>query len=156
MKIKFAVGGVLLMLVAAGSSLAGQAQSNCGCGLGTVLWGNKADGSVLSQTMQVSTNGFLGNQTFGITSGTLDCQQPESIGADDRAFAYVRDNMDGLARDIAVGQGEYLETLAELLAIPSGSMGAFAGRLQNNFSHIFVTGDESAAVVLERIVVVAG
>lgn len=156
MKIKLVIGGCLIVLVAAGSSLAGQAQNNCGCGLGTVLWADKADGSILSQTMQVSTNGFLGNQTFGISSGTLDCEQPESIGADDRTFAYVRDNMDGLARDIAVGRGEHLTTLAELLAVPESSKEAFAGSLQNNFSRIFVTGEESAAVILERIVSVAG
>ncbi len=156
MKIKRATGGFLIMLVAAGSCVAGQAQNNCGCGLGTMLWANKADGSILSQTMQVTTNGILGNQTFGITSGTLGCEQPESIGADDRTFAYVRDNMDGLARDIAVGQGEYLETLAELLAVPVESRDAFADSLQGNFSQIFVTGEESAAVVLERIVTVTG
>ncbi|WP_432822839.1 DUF3015 family protein [Trichloromonas sp.] len=156
MKIKLVAGSFLVVLVATGSSLAGQAQNNCGCGLGTMLWGSKADGSILSQTMQATTNGLFGNQTFGITSGTLGCEQPESIGADDRTFAYVRDNMDGLARDIAVGEGEYLETLSELLAVPEGAMAAFAGNLQKNFSQIFVTGEESAAVILERIVVAAG
>jgi len=157
MKIRLVAGGFLITLVAAGSSFAGQAQNNCGCGLGTVLWANKADGSILSQTMQATTNNVLfGNQTFGITSGTLGCEQPESIGADDRTFAYVRDNMDGLARDIAVGQGEYLETLAELLVVPAESKGAFADSLQKNFGQIFVTGEESAAVILERIVITAG
>ncbi|OHB24953.1 MAG: hypothetical protein A2X84_07400 [Desulfuromonadaceae bacterium GWC2_58_13] len=156
MKIKLVIGGCLIVLAAAGSSLAGQAQNNCGCGLGSMLWANKADGSILSQTMQVTTNGLFGNQTFGITSGTLGCEQPESIGADDRTFAYVRDNMDGLARDIAVGRGEYLETLAELLAVPEDSKGAFADSLQDNFSQIFVTGEEPAEVILERIVIVAG
>jgi hypothetical protein len=156
MKIKLILGSLLMTFVAVGSSLAGQAQNNCGCGLGTMLWANKADGSILSQTMQVTTNGFLGNQTFGITSGTLGCEQPESIGADDRTFAYVRDNLDGLARDIAVGQGENLETLAELLVVPEKARGAFADRLQRNFSQIFVTGEESATVIYERIVTVAG
>lgn len=157
MKVKLVIGGVLIVLMAATGALAGgQAQNNCGCGLGTMLWANKADGSILSQTMQVSTNGILGNQTFGITSGTLGCEQPENIGADDRTFAYVRDNMDALARDIAEGRGECLDTLAELMAVPAESKEVFAGRLQDNFNRIFITGEESAAVIIERITIVAG
>ncbi len=156
MRMRLLAGGFLITLVVAGNSLAGQAQNNCGCGLGTMLWANKADGSILSQTMQVTTNGLFGNQTFGITSGTLGCEQPESIGADDRTFAYVRDNLDGLARDIAVGQGEYLETLAELLDVSEASRGSFAENLQANFSQIFVTGEESAAIIVDRIITVAG
>ena len=157
MKVGFiAVVCLLAVLTVVDSALAGQAQNNCGCGLGTVLWANKADGSILSQTMQVTTNQFLGNQTFGITSGTLGCEQPESIGADDRTFAYVRDNMDGLARDVAVGRGEYLDALAELLAVPVPQRAIFAAQLQADFTRIFVTGEENAAVVLTRITQVEG
>jgi hypothetical protein len=151
-----AVVCLLAVLTVVGSVFAGQAQNNCGCGLGTLLWGNKADGSILSQTMQVTTNQFLGTQTFGITSGTLGCEQPENIGADDRTFAYVRDNMDGLARDVAVGRGEYLDSLAELLAVPVPRRATFAAQLQADFTRIFVTGEETAAVVLARITQVAG
>lgn len=147
---------VLAMLTGASSVLAGQAQNNCGCGLGTLLWGNKADGSILSQTMQVTTNQFIGSQTFGITSGTLGCEQPENIGADDRAFAYVRDNMDGLALDMASGRGEHLEALAELLEVPLPQRARFAAQLQSGFTQIIVTGEENAAVVLERIALVSG
>ncbi len=156
MKVKVIVGSVFLVLIATGVALAGQAKNNCGCGFGSMLWADRADGSILSQTMQVTTNGFLGNQTFGITSGTLGCEQPENIGADDQAFAYVRDNLDGLATDIALGHGERLETLAELLAVPSTERPAFAGTLQGSFEEIFVTGEEDAATILERITLVAG
>jgi hypothetical protein len=156
MNVKVIAGSVFWVLMTAGIALAGQATNNCGCGLGSMLWADRADGSILSQTMQVTTNGFLGNQTFGITSGTLGCEQPQSIGADDQAFAYVRDNLDGLAADIALGQGERLDALAELLAVPSAERPVFAGRLQGSFDEIFVTGEEDAATILQRITLVAG
>lgn len=147
------LGGLLLV---ASGVWAGQARNNCGCGLGTLLWADKADGSILSQTMQISTNAFLGSQSFGITSGTLDCEQPENVSADDQAFTFIRDNMDGLVRDIAMGRGENLDTLAELMGVPTAGRQAFAANLQANFDRIFVTGEENAATVKERIAVVAG
>lgn len=147
-----ALCGVFLMLVS-GAAFAGQAAKNTGCGLGTVLWGNKADGSVFSQSLQATTNGTFGNQTFGITSGTLDCEQPANVAATERLMEFTVANMDTLARDIARGEGETLETLAELLAVPDANRGEFYASLQGNFNDIFTTGDESAANVLDRIVV---
>jgi hypothetical protein len=144
-------GGCLLFF--AGAAFAGQAAGNTGCGLGTILWGNKADNSVLSQTMQATTNGTFGNQTFGITSGTLDCQQPANVAASERLMEFTVANMDNLARDIARGEGESLDTLAELLDVPAQNRGEFYANLQGNFADIFITGEESAANVLDRIVV---
>jgi hypothetical protein len=140
-------------LLFAGAAFGGQAASNTGCGLGTILWGNKADNSVLSQSLQATTNGILGNQTFGITSGTLDCEQPANVAASERLMEFTVANMDNLARDIARGEGESLETLAELLAVPEQNRGEFYANLQGNFADIFSTGEESAANVLDRIVV---
>jgi hypothetical protein len=137
----------------AGAALAGQAADNTGCGLGTVLWGNKADNSVLSQSLQATTNGTFGNQTFGITSGTLDCEQPANVAASERLMEFTVANMDILARDIARGEGESLDTLAELLAVPTEGRVEFYANLQGNFADIFITGEESAANVLDRIVV---
>ena len=134
---------------------AGQARDNCGCGLGTVLWEDKADDNVLSQTMQVTTNGSSGTQTFGISSGTLDCDQPAKVAASEKLIEFVYANMDNLASDIASGQGESLDTLAELMGVPSEACNEFYVTLQNNFEYIFETGEESPAVVLDRIVTVS-
>lgn len=147
-----ALCGILLLFVA-GAAFSGQAADNTGCGLGTVLWGNKADGSVFSQSLQATTNGTFGNQTFGITSGTLGCEQPGNVAATERLMEFTVANMDNLARDIARGEGEALETLAELLVVPEANRGEFYASLQGSFTDIFTTGDESAANVLDRIVV---
>ena len=146
---------VTLLLTVAAPALAGQGASNTGCGLGTVLWGNQSDGSVISQSLQATTNGTFGNQTFGITSGTLGCDQPANLIKNDRLLAFTADNLDLLARDIAAGQGETLATVAELLEVPSADQSAFNAALQSNFEKIFVTGTETAGVVLDRIAVIA-
>jgi len=146
---------VMLLLAVAAPALAGQGASNTGCGLGTVLWGNQSDGSVISQSLQATTNGTFGNQTFGITSGTLGCDQPANLIKNDRLLAFTADNLDLLARDIASGQGETLATVAELLEVPSADQPAFNAALQANFDKIFVTGTETAGVVLDRIAVIA-
>jgi len=153
---KILVASLALYLVSAGSVFAGQADKNCGCGLGTLLWDGKADGSVISQSLQATTNGTFGNQTFGITSGTLGCEQPANIIKNDKALAFTRDNIDVLARDIAFGGGENLDTLAELLEVPAADRASFSARLQENFNTIFTTGEESGAAVLDRIVTIAG
>lgn len=147
--------GAGLLLWAGAALAAGQAEQNCGCGLGTILWGNKADNSVMSQSLQATTNGLFGNQTFGITSGTLGCDQPANVATNDRLMEFTAANMDNLARDIARGEGESLDTLAELLAVPEANRDEFSANLQGNFDHIFVSGEESPAVVLDRIVVAA-
>lgn len=146
---------VMLLLAVAAPALAGQGASNTGCGLGTVLWGNQSDGSVISQSLQATTNGTFGNQTFGITSGTLGCDQPANLIKNDRLLAFTADNLDLLARDIASGQGETLATVAELLEVPSAERPNFNAALQSNFDKIFVTGTETAGVVLDRIAVIA-
>jgi hypothetical protein len=146
---------VALLLAFTAPAFAGQAASNTGCGLGTLLWENGADGSVISQSLQATTNGTFGNQTFGITSGTLGCDQPANLIKNDRLLAFTADNLDLLARDIAAGQGETLDTVAELLDVPVAERPLFATALQVNFAEIFVTGGETAGVVLDRIAVIA-
>ncbi|NJC88513.1 MAG: DUF3015 domain-containing protein [Desulfuromonas sp.] len=146
---------VMLLLAIAAPALAGQGAANTGCGLGTVLWGNQSDGSVISQSLQATTNGTFGNQTFGITSGTLGCDQPANLIKNDRLLAFTADNLDLLARDIASGQGETLATVAELLEVPAADQPGFNAALQANFDKIFVTGTETAGVVLDRIAVIA-
>ena len=143
------------VLITTAGVYAGQARDNCGCGLGTVLWGDKADNNVLSQSLQVTTNGISGNQTFGITSGTLECDQPTKVAASEKLMEFVYASMDNLASDIASGRGESLATLAELMSVPSEDCNEFYVMLQNNFEYIFETGKESPATILDRIVTVS-
>ena len=146
------IGGILVSMLFTGYSFgAGLAEQNTGCGLGTMLWESNADDSMVSQALQATTNASTGSQTFGISSGTLGCKQPSKIALSDTIIKFASANLDNLAKDIAVGQGESLNTLAELLAVPTEKRSQFSSNLQSNFLKIFPTGSESYDTVLETI-----
>jgi len=124
-------------------------RDNTGCGLGSLIF--KDNDGLLSQTCAATTNGILGNQTFGITSGTLDCKQHTTLVQNEVIQKFVADNMDSLAQNIAMGYGESLTTLAELMEIPEQERSVFCYTLQFNFDKIFPSGDVTPIEVLHNI-----
>ena len=139
----------VLLLMASGIAFASATRENCGCGLGTMLF-DGADG-LAQQVLAATTNGTSGTQTFGISSGTLDCNLPSKYVLNEKLNSFVADNMDNLAKDIAMGQGEYVETLAAIMDIPSSESVEFSQMLQENFSSIFTDGSVSHVEVIENI-----
>ncbi len=149
---RIAVIAVAVLFVLTGTAFAaGTAHQNTGCGLGTMLFKNSADNSTLLQTFQATTNGIYGNQTFGITTGTSDCQQPKSFASNERLNEFMVANMDNLARDIAQGRGETLDAFAELLGVPSDQRPAFYQQLQSGFAKIFTTPGVQMASVMDNV-----
>lgn len=120
--------------------------SQTGCGLGAVLI--KDDSSALMLALQATTNGTSGNQTFGITSGTLGCKKTKIV-MNKRAEEFVASNMDILAKEIAVGHGESLDTLAELLKVQDSV--AFSAELQANYNKIYTSQKVEMSDVLDNI-----
>jgi len=110
-------------------------KNNVGIGIGTMIF-NGQEG-LLSQICAATTNGCFGNQTFAISSGTLGAEQPKSLVRNETLKIFVANNMDNLARDIAVGKGESLDTVAELLSVPADRKGAFCKRAKASFATIY-------------------
>ncbi|NNE08322.1 MAG: DUF3015 family protein [Gemmatimonadetes bacterium] len=129
--------------------LAEAGRSNTGCGLGTIAWEGK-DG-LLSQVCAATTNGTFGNQTFGITSGTLECERASALVASKQLNDFVGDNMDNLAMDISKGNGEYLSTLAVLLDVPVEERPALYSKLKANFTAIYPTENVTHIDVLNNL-----
>jgi hypothetical protein len=155
MKKLVAVSVLLLLVVAAGSAFAaGTAQQNVGCGLGTMLFKSSADNSSLLQAFQATTNG-TSFQTFAITTGTSECQQPKSFVSNERLHEFVVANMDNLARDIAQGRGETLDSFAELIGVPLDKRPEFYAQLQSGFAKIFTSSNIQMASVIDNIATVA-
>jgi hypothetical protein len=155
---KIVVVSVVALCFVMGAALAasaGQAHDNTGCGLGTILWQNNADKSTVLQSLQATTNGTFGTQTFGITSGTSECKQPSKFVKNDRLNEFVVANMDNLAREIAMGKGETLEAFAELLQVPSEKRPEFYQKLQSNFAKIFTSESVQLANVVDNVVTVS-
>ncbi len=144
------LAGVLFMLPS-GASAQTSFDTNVGCGLGNMLFEASGQDRILHQVLAVTTNGTFGNQTFGISSGTLGCAQPTKIASHQKLERFVADNMDALAQDMAAGRGEAVLTLAELMEVPSSDHAAFAALLQANFNNIYTSSSVEYNEVIENI-----
>ena len=108
-----------LLIIGSLGSTAAMADNDVGCGWGTLIW--QGDSGLFPKILASTTNGILGNQTFGISSGTLGCSQDGVIKADVRRTKFASANMDQLAAETAAGEGESLTTLAALYNVaPAG------------------------------------
>jgi hypothetical protein len=140
----------LLVSLSAVIALSGVASatvnSQTGCGLGSMII--KDDSSAIMLALQATTNATSGNQTFGITSGTLGCKKTKFV-MNERAEKFVASNMDILAKEIAIGHGESLDTLDELLKVEDKV--AFNTRLQANYNKIYSSKSVKMADVLDNI-----
>jgi hypothetical protein len=108
--------------------------------IGTCGWGSKLfDGQsgIAPQVLAVTTNGTSGNQTFGITSGTSGCTQDGAVRSTWRTAMFIDGNKERLARDMSVGSGEALDSLAHLLGIDAQDLAAFSRVARDNMQRIF-------------------
>src|ERR1700681_2257031 len=85
-----------------------------GCGLGYLLVSNK-DNEKVTQVIGATTNGTFGSQTFGISSGTSGCTEDGAVKMAKETEVYAEVNLDSLRHEMAVGQGEFVTTLAAML-----------------------------------------
>jgi len=131
-------------VLTAGMLLANQ---NTGCGLGSMVIEDQD--SVLMQVIATTTNGTSGNQTFGITSGTLGCDKPASFVMNEKLLNFVASNIDTIAIDGAKGSGESLNTLATLMNVQNKK--EFSSKIQANFSKIFTNKDLTSAQLIDNI-----
>lgn len=136
----------LAAIVALSSSVIAGVNSQTGCGLGSMII--KDDSTAILLALQATTNGTSGNQTFGITSGTLGCQKTQFV-MNERAEEFVASNMDQLAKEIAQGHGETVDTLAELLEVSDKA--TFSASLQANYNSIYTSQNAKMADVLDNI-----
>lgn len=115
-----------------------------GCGLGSLIF--DAD-SGWTQIFAATTNGTSANQTFGITSGTSNCDTgPKKQSAKN----FVTANRVALAKDISRGKGETLTSLTELAGCKNPQ--AVGKKLRTNFKQIFRASSMSDEAVGESVV----
>jgi len=123
--------------------------SSAGCGVGTILFeGQKGP---VPQILAVTTNGSFGNQTFGISSGTLGCEQDAVVRSPTKVKMLMISSLDNLAADVARGQGETLESLAALMAVAPDDKARFFASLQGDFGRIFPSEDVTVDEVIVSI-----
>jgi hypothetical protein len=130
---KIFVGFALAALSA--SSFAANTHGPAGCGLGTEVIFRDAN-EWHEHVLAATTNGTSGNQTFGITSGTLGCQDAGGpLAADVNSF--IDANLEQIAADTARGDGETLQALADVIGIEQADQPHFKAQMQANFDTLF-------------------
>ncbi|PIK14766.1 DUF3015 family protein [Halobacteriovorax sp. JY17] len=130
------VAGGLISVSASAASY--QAQ---GCGLGSTLF---TDGSsLMHQVLGATTNGSSGNATFGMTSGTSNCEL-DGMGGQANAV-FIKANKVALSNDIARGQGATLASLSRMYGCTN--LKAVGSALQKNYKTIFSADNTEASSI---------
>ena len=154
-KALFVVAGLLLVsstaladgaapAAAPAAASSGPKYGTAGCGLGSILFGNKPG---IVQIFAATTNGTFGNQTFAITTGTSNCEDTGKGSASAKVF--IQANREALAKDIARGGGETVKNLATIAGC--GDATAVGAKLQRNFTAIFPNAATSTDQVSDSI-----
>lgn len=138
---------IALAAVLAVGSTAAFADRDAGCGVGSEVWAGQS--GKLPKLLAATTNGIFFNQLFGITFGTLGCSGTGTVSA--QAVAFTNENVETLARDMAVGQGESLNVLAELLNIKSEDKARFFAVSKQNFAEIYSDNNKDSYQVLASL-----
>lgn len=118
------------------------ADTGPGCGWGTMLMDGQQ--GLGPNVIAATTNGTLGNQTFGMTSGTAGCDASQTVESA-AAADFLDANMESVARDMSTGQGEALDTLANLMGVQEQHKQKFFSLTQANFATIF-SGDSVSSL----------
>ncbi|MDF2445477.1 MAG: hypothetical protein K0S46_713 [Moraxellaceae bacterium] len=140
---------LLAIAVLSTSATVAVADQDIGCGLGSMIMAGQS-GPVF-KVLGATTNGTFGNQTFGITTGTLGCQSSGAITSRARLSMFTGSNIDNLARDMSVGRGESLNVLADLMGVKDADKDHFFQATKTNFGKIFAPQNESAGQVLAAL-----
>ena len=128
-----------------------------GCGLGYLLFGNPNNSSDVApesrpaQILAATTNGIYGNQTFGITSGTSGCTQDGAVKLAKQTEMFAEINFVNLRREIATGEGEDVNTFAQLLGASDAKRPQMVEFLKNHFADLFPSPETTSPEMLNTL-----
>ncbi len=134
----------------ASSSRGGHAMA--GCGLGSMVI---EDNSKWAQVGAAFLNG-TGIQTFGISFGTSNCTEDGVATASKEKDAFVEANYADLRKDVVVGQGEYLTSLASFYGCEGASVNSFGNSLKNNQEKILSSSSVELSNAIDAVVIAEG
>ncbi|MFV2059861.1 MAG: DUF3015 family protein [Gammaproteobacteria bacterium] len=141
---------VATVLTLASVSFANAAPNNVGsCGLGSMIFKGKT--GTMNESLAITTNATSFNNTFGITSGTLGCKKNGVVTYSAALSTFMAANIDKVSHDMAVGKGESLETMANLMGIAEQDKATFYKTTRENFDSIFVSENSTVKEVLSNL-----
>ena len=119
-----ALMAVVLVCVHAHPAMAGGYSHDPGCGLGSEIF-KSGSKSIASQTLASTTNQFLFNQMFCLSTGSIGCTNSGHFAQNEQATLFANLNFDNLSQEMAQGGGEHLASLATLMDVPAEQQPAF-------------------------------
>jgi hypothetical protein len=126
-----------------------------GCGVGAKLFdGQRGLGpNIFAVTTDGVLDGYSSVRPFAITSGTSGCAQDAAIKSNWKTAMFIDANKDRLARDMSIGNGETLDSLAHLIGVREGDRATFAQVMQANVWVIFPSGSttDDSVVALKQV-----
>src|SRR4030067_223474 len=140
---------VLSLVVALPTAALAAEGADGSCGVGSMIF--KGQSGVAPQVLAITTNGTFGNQTFGVTTGTLGCSPNATVKSNMKSAMFIDSNKDQLARDMSVGSGETLASLSHLLGVEAKDQAAFNPLAKNNVARIFTTDSVATEQVISAL-----
>lgn len=118
------------------------AHGPAGCGLGSILFEGKE--GLVYNVLAATFNGTSGNQTFGMSTGTLGCEDAQSAKVS--AVSFIENNLVALSNDISKGQGQTLDAYLTLINASKTNKAV----LKSNYKSIF-GGEATAQAIHTKI-----
>ncbi len=114
-----------------------------GCGPGWYVYDKK---TILGTTVRASFNPS-GSNTFGMSSGTSNCEKHDLVLNDSLQRHFTDRNYNTIVTEMALGQGQFLNEYANVFGCEQQS---FSNLMQENFSKI-VPQKQDSKVLIENI-----
>lgn len=118
--------------MAAKETMGGARDSLDGCGLG---WQVTESRTMIGTTTRGTTNAFV-PPAFGMTSGTIGCEQIAFAKNDQEAASFVATNYQTLKSELAIGQGEYVSAMIQSFGCSSANVPSISSDLQKKYDSV--------------------
>ena len=138
---------IVAALTVIGTAAQAAGQNDAGCGLGSMLFKEQKP---VHQILAATTNGCFGNQTFGITTGSLGCTSGGLITVSKEREVFVATNLRAIERELAAGKGQYAVSLASLSGCGSKSE-EFLSLSKARYENLFSSPSIGAAEFLKNL-----
>lgn len=138
---------LVLLLVIAPAGFA-MADNDIGCGVGTMIWEGQTG---LAPKIAGSFTNALTFQSISITFGIVNCNGQNTVTASAEIRRFVSVNLDALAREMAIGEGETLESFAHLLEVGESDRANFYSLTQDHFTELFTNDHTTAGDMLTHL-----
>lgn len=119
------------------------------CGWGSKLFDDQK--GIVPQGAAGLTNALFFNQTFGVSFGTSGCTQDGAVKSTWKTSMFIDGNKERLARDMSVGGGEALDSLAHLLGVEAADRAAFDRVARDNMKRIFPIDNAATDQILSEL-----